>query len=271
MGVALMATGLLLKLYPIVLKYSEGYPTTNFDWVALEKDPHAFQFDVDGVRYRMRYITPGSFMMGSPESDNEASDDEKPQHRVTLTKGFWLGETEVTQELWTAVLVVGNFSRFAGRSRPTEGMSWNDAREFITKLNAQIEGLNVRMPTEAEWEYAARAGSTESRYGELDAVAWCGANSHEETYSVGQKQPNAWGLYDMLGNVWEWTGDSFDTYPSDATTDPSVHVGGRRVLRGGSWRDSTESCRATSRDATLPTGSSHSYGLRLARSHTPTE
>lgn len=221
-----------------------------------------FVFHVDDVQVRMKYIQPGSFTIGSPQSDKDAFDQEKPQHRVTLTKAYWLGETEVTQALWKAV-TGNNPSQFKGAQLPVEFVSWNDAQGFIRTLNTRVPGLNARLPTEAEWEYAARAGTSEPRYGEMDEVAWCHS---DQTHPVGQKQPNPWGLYDMLGNVYEWSSDAFQQYQESPTTDPSNRVGDSHAYRGGGWYFNARHCRAAIRGFGLPDyGSSNYLGLRLAR------
>ncbi|MDF1591102.1 MAG: SUMF1/EgtB/PvdO family nonheme iron enzyme [Desulfobacterales bacterium] len=196
------------------------------------------------------YIRPGSFTMGSPANESGRDDDEK-QHQVTLTKGFYLQTTEVTQGQWQAVMG-NNPSNFknCGESCPVESVSWNDAQAFIQKLNQQDGSDVYRLPTEAEWEYAARAGSATafangdiSKTGceydaNLDAMGWYCGNSKDTTHKVAQKKSNAWGLYDMHGNVWEWCQDWYGDYSSGSVTDHSGQSSGSsRVLRGGSWDD----------------------------------
>ena len=186
-------------------------------------------------------IPPGSFMMGSPSNESGRYDNEK-QHRVTLTKGFHMQTTEVTQRQWKAVMG-NNPSNFknCGDNCPVEEVSWNDVQDFIRKLNQREGGSKYRLPTEAEWEYAARAGTT-TRFsfgddeGRLGEYAWYSGNSGRKTHSVGQKTPNAWDLYDMHGNVWEWCQDWYGDYPSGSVTDSiGPSSGSRRVIRGGSW------------------------------------
>ena len=147
---------------------------------------------------------------------------EPPPVRVRIIRGFWLGKYEVPQSQWQAVMGT-NPSKFSGCGPdcPVVRVSWNDAQEFIGKLNARAGAARYRLPTEAEWEYAARAGTSGDRYGNLDAIAWYALNSGRKTHPVGRKLANAWGLYDMLGNVWEWVDDHYGGYPGASTMDPS--------------------------------------------------
>ena len=179
----------------------------------------------DGLPYVS--IEAGSFVMGCSGGDGQCDPDEKPAHRVTITRGFRIGATPVTQAAYQRV-IGSNPSNFKGPQLPVETVSWDDARKYCS-------AVGMRLPTEAEWEYAARAGTTGARYGELDAIAWYGGNSGSKTHDVGTKQPNAWGLYDMLGNVWQWTADWYGPYAATAATDPAGAASGeRRSLRGGS-------------------------------------
>ncbi len=164
-------------------------------------------------------ICPSTFMMGSPKSESGRDSNEGPQHQVTISKAFELQTTEVTQSQWQAVMG-STPSDFKGPDLPVEQVSWDDAQAFISKLNALGDGYRYRLPTEAEWEYAARAGTTGPYAGDLDAMAWYSQNSGNKTHPVGTKAPNAWGLYDMHGNVWEWTQDWDGAYSSSAVTDP---------------------------------------------------
>jgi len=166
------------------------------------------------------YIPPGDFMMGSDEES-----DEKPIHKVTISNGFWMGKTEVTQEQWQAVMS-NNSSHHQNCSQcPVESVSWNNAKEFIAKLNTKNDGFEYRLPSEAEWEYAARAGTTGDYAGNLDSMAWYNANSGDKMHPVGQKQPNAFGLYDMHGNFQEWCEDiysyDYNGLPTDGSANPS--------------------------------------------------
>jgi formylglycine-generating enzyme required for sulfatase activity len=225
------------------------------------------------------YIQPGTFMMGSPSSEPDHESDEK-RHRVTLSKGYYMQTTEVTQGQWKAVMGT-NPSDFknCGDGCPVENVSWNDVQNFIRKLNRREGRATYRLPTEAEWEYTARAGSTtafanggisELKCGydpNLDAMGWYCGNSNKRTQAVAQKQPNAWGLYDMHGNVWEWCADWSGDYPASSVTDPiGPSSGSSRVNRGGSWYHFAKFCRSAGR--LWPESGSRSglLGFRLALS-----
>ena len=217
------------------------------------------------------WIEPGTFMMGSPSSESGRDDDEG-QHRVTLTKGFYMQTTEVTQGQWKAVMGSNpSYLKNCGDNCSVESVSWNDVQEFIRKLNSRTGG-QCRLPTEAEWEYAARAGSsTRFCFGDSDSglgsYAWYDGNSGKTTHAVARKQPNAWGLYDMHGNVWEWCSDWYGDYPPGSVTDPEGPSSGtRRVNRGGSWIDDARGCRSALRGRDAPTGLSRNLGFRLATS-----
>ncbi|MGF1455329.1 MAG: formylglycine-generating enzyme family protein, partial [Alphaproteobacteria bacterium] len=226
------------------------------------------------VVVRMRWIPAGSFLMGSPEDEKGRFSDEGPQHRVTLSRGFWLFDTPVTQAVWQAVMGE-NPSRFKGEDRPVERVRWHDADAFLARLNARLPGLDLALPTEAEWEYAVRAGTTGPTYArgdqDLDDLAWYTANSDGTTHPVAQKSPNPWGLYDMLGNVWEWCADGLRPYDEDPKTDPAGPQGSpegssSRALRGGAWCDLARDVRAAGRGADAPDSRNDvGIGFRCAR------
>jgi formylglycine-generating enzyme required for sulfatase activity len=209
----------------------------------------------------------GTFWMGANPEDSEAYDDEKPRHQVTLS-GFSIGRYEVTQEEWEAVMG-SNPSYFKGAKRPVEDVSWDDCQEFIRKLNEKT-GKQFRLPTEAEWEYAARGGNKSQGYkysgsNNFGAVAWYGGNSGNQTHDVGQKSPNELGLYDMSGNVWEWCQDWYDDYSSSSQTNPTGPASGsNRVLRGGSWDGGAWDCRVSGRGNYSPGDRDDDLGFRLA-------
>jgi formylglycine-generating enzyme required for sulfatase activity len=216
-------------------------------------------------------IPPGEFMMGCSLGNRNCDGDEKPAHLVRLTKGFEMGIYEVTQAQWESVMG-SNPSHFRGANLPVEQVSWNDAQEFLQKLNTLGDGYQYRLPTEAEWEYAARAGTMTLVPGSLDAVAWYSQNSGSQTHPVGQKQPNPWGLYDMIGNVWEWVQDWYDPdyYQSAPATDPAGPSSGQnRSLRGGSWYYVARDGRISYRDYIDPAGGFDAMGFRCVRAAIP--
>ena len=210
----------------------------------------------------VRWIPSGWFMMGSPPDEEDVDDedvddedvDDDSQHQVILSKGFFLAETVCTQGQWEAVMG-NNPSAFKGQHLPVEQVSWDEAVDYCRKLTAKQraegslpEGWEYRLPTEAEWEYAARAGTTGARYGELDAIGWWDGNSGRQTHPVSQKAANAWGLHDMMGNVWEWCSDWYGDYPTGSVTDPTgPSSGSNRVVRGGSWVNDAWSARSAVR------------------------
>ena len=218
-----------------------------------------------GAAMEMIWCEPGTFMMGSPATEVGRFEDE-PLHRVTLTKGFWLGKYEVTQHQWQSVMG-SNPARFKGDDFPVESVSWEDCQEFIHKVNAVLP-CKVRLPTEAEWEYACRAGSgaAVSGSGTLDEMAWYDANSDSRTHSVGKNQANAWGFYDMHGNVLEWCADWFGKSDAQSVDPKGPPVGTFRVLRGGCWFFYARDCRSAYRLKRDPALRNAIYGFRIASS-----
>ena len=240
-----------------------------------------------GARMEMIYVSPGSFMMGS----ENGHDDEKPVHRVTITKGFWLGKYEVTQAQWKSVMgsnTIGDFlpraPAFVGANRPIDSVGWHDCQDFIKKVNAKLENGVVRLPTEAEWEYACRAGTTGdySGTGKLDDMGWNGnllkniwnllsETRGDGTHSVGCKKSNAWGFYDMHGNVREWCNDWYGGYHYGDVTDPvGPSSGEAHVSRGGSWESVSGGCTSSCRYDTRYVYDGDS-GFRLCYSAEPCE
>jgi formylglycine-generating enzyme required for sulfatase activity len=212
-------------------------------------------------------VPAGEFQMGSTGGD----DDERPVHTVRISKPFYLGIYEVTQGQWEAVMG-NNPSQFKGdTNRPVETVSWEEVLKFIDKLNAGEGGTQYRLPTEAEWEYAARAGSTTAYSfgddsGQLGKYAWFGDNAGNTTHPVGTLLPNAWGLYDMHGNVWEWVQDWYGRYAAEPVTDPQGPASGLdRVLRGGGWTLDARYCRSADRAHYAPGRRFGSLGFRLLR------
>ena len=261
------------------------------------------EFTLQEITQRLRWIPPGRFWMGSPEEEPGRFDGEGPRHQVTLTEGYWLFDTPCTQALWEAVMEK-NPSRFQSPTRPVERVSWHDAQNFLKQLNGRIPDLNLTLPSEAQWEYACRADTETAIYtGELailgernapalDPIAWYGGNSgidfeldngydssgwekkqylHTQagTHPVQFKRANPWGLYDMLGNVWEWCQDHWHDNYQGAPTDGSAWLSGdavaRRVLRGGSWIRYARDVRAACRYAYPPALRYDYIGFRCAR------
>ncbi len=218
----------------------------------------------DGLPYV--WIPPGEFQMGCSPGDSECANNEKP-HMVRIPRGFWLGQTEVTQAAYQKLMGGQNPSHFKGPDLPVETASWSEAVKYC-------EAAGGRLPTEAEWEDAVRAGSSGARYGPLGEIAWHDANSGGRTHPVGQKGPNSWGLHDMLGNVWEWVADWYDadyyqTLPSPATDPNGPPSGTLRVLRGGSWVSDPGFVRASFRHRDAPEYRNYNIGFRCAREVMP--
>ena len=231
-----------------------------------------------GEELRLRWCPAGTFMMGSPESE-EGRDEDETRHRVTLSKGFWLGETPVTRKQWKSVMEGGSVSRkiwdrfklWTYDECPVGQVTWKDCQTFVKKLNGELD-CGARLPTEAEWEYACRAG-TRGKYagtGELDDMGWYDENSKGKISPVGEKKSNAWGLCDMHGNVFEWCEDWYGDYPLGSVKDPQgPDSGTRRVLRGGCCDQDASTCRSAYRNSTTPGYRSDLCGFRLCCSAGP--
>lgn len=271
------------------------------DWYGVFVDFSLLDDTGRRVGQRMRWIPPGSFRMGSPEKETGRYEDEGPVHDVTISRGFWLFDTPCSQRLWKAVMG-DNPSQFSDDERPVENVSWYDCQEFIQRLAGRIAGLDLMLPSEAQWEYACRAGKQTAIYAGdlviygknnaplLDDIAWYGGNSGVEfdldhghdstewpqkqfphtragTRKVGRKTPNRWGLYDMLGNVREWCRDGRREYTAESVTDPEgpTDEGAFRVLRGGCWFAHALHVRAASRFWAVPGYRAGLFGFRCAR------
>jgi len=266
-------------------------PSWASGWGEDEAAPWA-SISVEGATIRLRWIPPGRFLMGTPEWEWGWRHDEGPQHEVIIGEGFWIFSTPCTQQFWEAVMGA-NPSRFRSPTRPVESVSWNDCRQFVERLNGRLDGLILSLPSEAQWEYACRAGSesvayagsrieVEGRVELLDAVAWFAENCAVDfdladghqllerrsglnravsggTHPVGRKQPNSWGLYDMLGNVSEWCADPYLQYGGAEFTSLV-----QRVSRGGSWSMRAGGVRPASRESQLPEKRDPTRGFRCA-------
>ena len=244
------------KARGIETRESNDYPNENLE------------FDVEGVTFNMMYVKGGSFLMGATsEQGNDGADDEKPIPRVTLSD-YYIGETVVTQALWKVVMG-DNPSYFKGESLPVESVSWGDCQEFLKELNHKT-GKTFRLPTEAEWEYAARGGRKSQCFkyagnNDVNKVAWFDGNSGGITHPVKQKNANELGLYDMSGNVWEWCQDWYaSNYNSSAQANPTgPSTGSLRVLRGGCRISIARGCRLACRNFDASVDRSYYNGFRL--------
>ena len=224
----------------------------------------------DGISIDMVRVEAGTFTMGATPEMKSPYDDEKPTHQVTLTNDYYIGKYEVTQALWQAVMGY-NPSNFKGDNLPVEQVNWYDCQEFISKLN-NITGKKFRLPSEAEWEYAARGGKKSRGYqysgsSNLSDVAWYEDNSGSKTHAVGSKQANELGIYDMTGNVWEWCQDWYGKYSRSSQTNPTcTNNGFYRVSRGGCWGDAAWFCRSSYRYGRTSVYHYDFLGLRLVLS-----
>ena len=248
MRLLLTVLGVVLLFLPALL--AESPPDTGGDVVT------------NSIGMRFKLIPPGSFTMGSTIGDL----DERPVHKVAITKAFYMGVHEVTQAQWTAVMGEDP-SHFKGDNHPVEQVSWNEAKEFCRRLSEK-EGVEYRLPTEAEWEYACRAGTTTDLYwGDRwdNTQSWVGPPTDGETKPVGTKPANPWGLHDMIGNVWEWCEDAYGPYSPDDQTDPKATAGGMRVCRGGGAYTVWRYARCAARGNGPPDDKDYHLGFRVIR------
>jgi formylglycine-generating enzyme required for sulfatase activity len=261
------------KIFLVILAVIGFWSSPCVDGFAIADVPENAQtFISPSLGAKFVLIQAGTFMMGSTKADQYWESDEMPRHEVTISRSFYMQTTEVTQGQWRKVMG-SNPSVFAdcGDNCPVENVSWNDVQAFIDKLNRMEKTEKYRLPTEAEWEYAARAGTTTMYYAGdkvLDGVraAWHTINGGGGTHTVGTKIPNAWGLYDVLGNVWEWVKDWKGDYSSDSVTDPKgPSSGSERVYRGGCFDSYTSGVRAANRLSGKPDVRNSSVGFRLVR------
>lgn len=248
----------------------EWYPSPDIDII----DPDCIVITAAGVQFRMIEVKAGTFKMGFDNGDS----DEKPVHTVTISHDFYIGETEVTQALWEAVMGSNPSDKKNGFNYPVTNVSWEDCQKFVTKLNSLLPNMNFRLPTEAEWEFAARGGNNRqddylySGSNTIGDVAWSTENSGSNTHCVMTKSPNDLGLYDMSGNVREWCNDWYNGkyYIDSESIDPmgpeisgSAQEYSSRVVRGGSWYDPAKACSVFSRSYYRPTVTLTSIGLRI--------
>jgi len=263
-GISTLYKGNISKIFtdagPLQVKsYFSTYPATIFRAQAAIRY-HEYISSPIGIKFKL--IHPGTFMMGS----DSRWFDEKPIHKVNISKPFYISIFEITQAQWGKMMPY-NPSRFKGLKHPVENLTWNEIQEFCRKLSER-EGVIYRLPTEAEWEFACRAGTTTKYYWGDDFngnYAWIWFNSEGETHPVGLKMPNPWGLYDMVGNVGEWCQDAYAPYVSKEQTDPQNTSGATRVLRGCSWDSHPEICHSSERLHLGPEEKSDSFGFRLVR------
>jgi formylglycine-generating enzyme required for sulfatase activity/tRNA A-37 threonylcarbamoyl transferase component Bud32 len=255
-GLAAIALATVIIYFGLRLRSSGELPPNPGD---------EFSENLNGVSLVLKHVPGGEFLMGSPDNEEGRDNFEGPQHRVTV-QDFYIGKTEVTQAQWKAVMGTANPSRVKGDDLPVDSISWSDAMVFCAKLS-QMTGKIYRLPSEAEWEYACRAGTTGAYAGNLDAMAWYSGNAGGKTHPVGQKQPNRFGLYDMQGNVWEWCEDVWHDNYLGAPSDGSAWLAGGdsslRVLRGGAWNLISQYIRSANRTRRTPNDRSIYSGVRV--------
>lgn len=218
---------------------------------------------VVGASQRLRLVPAGDCWIGSPPGENGREEDEE-RFLATISRPFWIADSETTQALWTAVMG-NNPSQYRGADLPVDRVSWTDANQFCAKLSTLVPGLSARLPSECEWEYAARAGNsgTDAIAATSEPVAWDAVTSGQATHPVRRLRANAWGLFDCHGNVLEWTADAYAPYPREATTDRRVAHGAQRVARGGAWSSRPSDCRSAARVHLMPPARTFYLGFRF--------
>ena len=218
---------------------------------------------LNGITQRFRLIHPGTFIMGSPPDEKGRGDFETP-HSVVITRGYWMADSDCTQALWLAMMGA-NPSYFKGDLIPVDSVSFDDCVQFLKVVNGRVQGLGARLPTEAEWEYACRAGTSTPYAGpNLNDLGWYYGNNHDKPHEVRMKLPNAWGLYDMHCDVSQWCQDWYGEYPTNSVSDPEGPLAGfLKVLRGGGWLSSQDECRSAFRHAAVPSMHSEQVGFRI--------
>jgi formylglycine-generating enzyme required for sulfatase activity len=284
-GIVLTAAGLFAQTAQMNITTDEGTDTYNVaDVISMSFVDGAgveqiFPLGDTGIDITMVWIPSGSFMMGAQDGEVGANPNERPRHEVSIEQGFWMGKYEVTQEQWEIVMGDWDFYNSHQSDRPAEMMSWNDINNtYLPAINASLVDNPWRLPSEAEWEYAARAGFDETRYWwgddlsyeQLDNYAWYELNSGHQTHTVGSKDPNPWNLYDVLGNVWEWTADNNHISYTGAPTDGSAWIDsptGNRITRGGGFgTDEPQWVRIAIRMGDVSPSQTIALGFRLVRS-----
>ncbi len=261
--IRLFGVGLFLLLFPYIAVLA--LPLTSSTTFAQENRPSQARPTLPSkTRTNSKdelvyvWIAPGTFTMGCSPGDTECFSDEKPPHPVTLSRGFWIGETEVTVDAYERFAGITQAKKGPTGSMPIVDVTWDEAAQYCRWAGG-------RLPTEAEWEYAARADSQEVRYGDIDRIAWFEANSGNSSHPVAQKKENEYGMYDMLGNVWEWVSDWYDSnyYSISSEVDPSGPTSGTmRVLRGGSWLNPPKLIRFSDRGRSEPDARFNYFGMR---------
>jgi formylglycine-generating enzyme required for sulfatase activity len=234
----------------------------------IEADQKAADARLRAVKIEFVWLEPGTFAMGTPYGELGRDSDEGPVHQVKITHGFFIGKYEITQAQWRAVMNRASFQFRGDENSPAENVTWDDVQEFIKRMNSRNDGYVYRLPTEAEWSYAASAGGHDHSGPTLDEMAWYGANAGGRTHPVGAKQPNAAGIYDMHGNVWEWVEDWYGkTYyrESPSTDPPGPATGEQRGMRGGGWNSVANLCRVGLRNGLAPGLRRADLGFRIVR------